>query len=71
MMQRYNYPSWSTAPLPARRSSSPKAGRPKAKLVPYRPLRKRRRFGQNLLGSTYIVEDFDDPLPPELQKYFE
>jgi prevent-host-death family protein len=47
-----------------------KAGKPKAKLVPYRP-RKMRRFGQNLLGITYIADDFDGPLPPELQKYFE
>jgi prevent-host-death family protein len=48
-----------------------KAGKPKAMLVPYRPPRKKRRLGQNLLGITYIAEDFDDPLPPELQKYFE
>jgi prevent-host-death family protein len=48
-----------------------KAGKPKAKLVPYQPPRKKRRFGQNLLGITYIAEDFDAPLPPELQKYFE
>jgi antitoxin (DNA-binding transcriptional repressor) of toxin-antitoxin stability system len=48
-----------------------KAGKPKAKLVPYQPPRKRRRFGQNLLGITYIADDFDGPLPPELQKYFE
>jgi prevent-host-death family protein len=48
-----------------------KAGKPKAKLVPYRPPRKKRRFGQNLLGITYIADDFDEPLPPELQKYFE
>ena len=48
-----------------------KAGKPKAKLVPYRPPRKKRRFGQNLLGITYIADDFDGPLPPELQKYFE
>ena len=27
-----------------------KAGKPKAKLVPYQPSRKKRRFGQNLLG---------------------
>ena len=48
-----------------------KAGKPKAKLVPYQPARKKRQFGQNLLGITYIAEDFDAPLPPELQKYFE
>jgi prevent-host-death family protein len=47
-----------------------KAGKPKAKLVPYRA-GKKRRFGQNLLGITYIADDFDGPLPPELQKYFE
>lgn len=49
-----------------------KAGKPKAKLVPYQPARKkRRRGGQNLLGITYIADDFDAPLPPEIQKYFE
>ena len=48
-----------------------KAGKPKAKLVPYQPPRKKRRFGQNLLGITYIADDFDAALPPELQKYFE
>ena len=48
-----------------------KAGKPKAKLVPYQPPRKKRRGGQNLLGITYIAEDFDAPLPPEIQKYFE
>ena len=34
-----------------------KAGKPKAKLVPYR-IAKKRRGGQNLLGITYIAEDF-------------
>jgi prevent-host-death family protein len=48
-----------------------KAGKPKAMLVPYQQPRKKRRFGQNLLGITYIAEDFDAPLPPEIQKYFE
>ena len=47
-----------------------KAGKPKAKLVQCRT-GKKRRFGQNLLGITYIADDFDAPLPPELQKYFE
>jgi prevent-host-death family protein len=47
-----------------------KAGKPKAKLVPYRTEQKR-RGGQNLLGITYIAEDFDAPLPTEIQKYFE
>jgi prevent-host-death family protein len=48
-----------------------KAGKPKAKLVPYQPPRKKRRFGHNLLGISYIADDFDAPLPPDLQKYFE
>jgi prevent-host-death family protein len=48
-----------------------KAGKPKAKLVPYQPAQKRGRFGQDLLGITYIADDLDAPLPPELQNYFE
>jgi prevent-host-death family protein len=48
-----------------------KAGKPKARLVPYEPPRKKRVGGQNLLGITYIADDFDDPLPPEIQKYFD
>ena len=48
-----------------------KAGKPKARLVPYQPPRKKRIGGQNLLGITYIAEDFDVPLPPEIQKYFD
>ena len=47
-----------------------KSGKPIAKLVPYRT-GKKRRGGQNLLGITYIADDFDGPLPPEIQKYFE
>jgi prevent-host-death family protein len=48
-----------------------KAGKPKAKLVPYQPPRKKRRLAQNLLGITYIAEDFDSPLPPAIQECFE
>ena len=48
-----------------------KTGKPKAKLVPYEAPRKKRVFGQNLLGITYIADDFDGPLPPEIQKYFD
>jgi prevent-host-death family protein len=47
-----------------------KAGKPKAKMIPDQPPRKKRRFGQNLFGITHIADDFDGPLPPELQKYF-
>jgi prevent-host-death family protein len=48
-----------------------KAGKPKAKLVPYQPPRKTRIGGQNLLGITYMADDWDGPLPPEIQKYFD
>ncbi len=48
-----------------------KAGKPKARLVPYEAPRKKRVGGQNLLGITYIADDFDGPLPPEIQKYFD
>ncbi len=48
-----------------------KAGKPKAKLVPYEAPAKRRIFGQNLLGITYMAEDWDGPLPPEIQRYFD
>lgn len=50
-----------------------KAGRPMAKLVAItnrenatepEPL----PFGKNLLGITYIADDFDDELPPELSE---
>jgi prevent-host-death family protein len=46
-----------------------KAGKPRAKLVPYRT-GKKRRGGQSLLGITYIADDFDAPIPPGIQKYF-
>ena len=48
-----------------------RAGKPKAKLVPYEGPAKRRIGGQNVLGITYIADDWDGPLPPEVQGYFE
>jgi prevent-host-death family protein len=49
-----------------------KDGKPVAKLVPHQPLlRKKRIGGQNLLGIIYIADDFDAPLPPEIQRYFD
>jgi prevent-host-death family protein len=48
-----------------------KSGKPKAKLVPYEAPRKKRVFGQNLLGITYMADDWDGPLPPEIQRYFD
>lgn len=47
-----------------------KAGKPKAKLVPYR-IGRTRQSGQNLLGITHVAADFDAPLPAEIQEYFE
>jgi prevent-host-death family protein len=41
-----------------------KAGKPMAKLVPIKagPEKKKKRdWGENLLGITYIAPDFDDP----------
>jgi prevent-host-death family protein len=48
-----------------------KGGKPKAKLVPYEAPRKRLIGGQNLLGITYMADDWDGPLPPEIQRYFD
>ena len=48
-----------------------KAGKPMAKLVPYDPPRKRRIGGQNLLGMTYMADDWKGPLPPDIQRYFD
>ena len=46
-----------------------KSGKPMARLVPYRPANPRRE-GENLLGITFIAEDFDDPVP-DLEDAFE
>ena len=47
-----------------------KGGKPKAKLVPYvEPLKP--RVPANALGVTFVAEDFDEPLPPEIQEYFD
>jgi prevent-host-death family protein len=45
-------------------------GKPVAKLVPLPSGPPRRVFG-SMRGQIWIADDFDDPLPPELQKYFE
>lgn len=47
-----------------------KHGRPMAKLVPVPGAPKGRREPANAMGITYIADDFDDPLPPELLKQF-
>jgi prevent-host-death family protein len=44
-----------------------KAGKPMAKLVPLeQKVLSPRKFGQNVLGITYIAPDFDAPLPEEI-----
>jgi antitoxin (DNA-binding transcriptional repressor) of toxin-antitoxin stability system len=48
-----------------------KAGKPMAKLValPVEP-KQVRKPGQNLLGITYIADDFDAPLPEDVLQDF-
>ena len=48
-----------------------KAGKPMAKLVALPAASKTpRKFGRNLLGITYIADDFDAPLPEEVLRNF-
>ena len=48
-----------------------KAGKPMARLVPPSPeLQTPRKPGQNLLGITYIADDFDAPLPEDVLRDF-
>lgn len=47
-----------------------KAGKPKAKLVPFREAKSPRQPA-NFLGVTFIAENFDDALPSEIQSTFE
>ena len=46
-----------------------KFGKPLAELVPHRPGRTRRQV-ENLLGISFIAENFDDPMP-EIEDAFE
>lgn len=47
-----------------------KAGRPIARLVPIRTKTQERVPGEDA-GEIWIADDFDDPLPPEIQSAFE
>lgn len=48
-----------------------RAGKPLARLVPIAPaLAGQRRLGQ-LEGKIWIADDFDDPLPDEIERAFE
>jgi prevent-host-death family protein len=46
-------------------------GRPLAKLVPVEEPRKHRKLGLWKDKHVWMSDDFDDPLPWEIQKYFE
>lgn len=48
-----------------------RAGRPVARLVPADPKPPRRVPGSARGMGLVIRDDFDDPLPPEIQRYFE
>jgi prevent-host-death family protein len=47
-----------------------KAGKPVAKLIPFTKPPKERTLGQDE-GRVWIADDFDAPLPEEIQKLFE
>lgn len=48
-----------------------KGGKPMARLISIQEQTKRpRKAGQNLLGVTYIADDFDAPLPEDVLKDF-
>jgi len=47
-----------------------KHGKPMAKLVPIPVKEKAPRKQVDYLGLTYMADDFDAPLPPELLKLF-
>lgn len=46
-------------------------GQALAKLVPIEEPRKKRRLGLWKDEKVWVSDDFDDPLPWEIQKYFE
>lgn len=48
-----------------------KAGKPMVRLVPVvEKAAKKRKSGQNLMGISYIADDFDAPLPEDMLKAF-
>jgi prevent-host-death family protein len=48
-----------------------KAGKPMAKLVPLeQKVLAPRKFGQNLLGITYVAPDFDAPLQDVIDDFY-
>ena len=47
-----------------------RAGKPIARLVPIEAPKRRLELGF-MRGRAWIADDFDAPLPPEIQRYFE
>jgi prevent-host-death family protein len=47
-----------------------RAGKPVARLVPVAEPKKPRELGRHR-GEIWIADDFDAPLPPEIQAYFD
>ncbi|HUA33878.1 MAG TPA: type II toxin-antitoxin system prevent-host-death family antitoxin [Candidatus Binataceae bacterium] len=47
-----------------------RAGKPVARLVPFEKRSTRRKPG-SAKGLIFSHDEFDDPLPPEIQKHFE
>ena len=45
-------------------------GKPVARLVAVAPERRKRKLG-TLRGRIWVADDFDAPLPPEIQRYFD
>jgi prevent-host-death family protein len=45
-----------------------KAGKPKARLMPLAPHKRRKPGGWE--GKIWMSDDFDDPLPPEIMRGF-
>lgn len=51
-----------------------RAGKPAVKIVPAKPKKKTKdlkRVGGFMKGQIWIGPDFDDPLPPDIQRVFD
>ena len=48
-----------------------RAGKPVARLLPIEQPMPARRVPGSASGQIWVADDFNDPLPPEIQRYFE